>query len=327
MKNKCLISVFIFSIIFVSCKRSNDNQSVKSVDYSDTTFWFSTGDDNRFDADIFYVYPTVTMTPYVENDSSWFADITRADVRELANENQRFNKMLYDECNFYAPYYGQIVFEAYHQPDSVVKSLLRGAYVDVKAAFDYYMAHYNNNRPYFLLGHSQGSQVLMELLKNGIEDADRQRLLGAYCIGCAVTSEELAAYPKLQPATDSVTGTLIVFNSATKPDAFSPLFADNAVCINPLIWTIDTVYAPSSKHLGIARFSDDKDSIIFVPGTVSGRLENNLMVCDSLDPNMVYIEAFADFFPYGNLHFADSWLYAGNVKANMRTRLANYKAK
>jgi len=327
MKIKYLILVYIYSIIFVSCQRKNDNALVKPVDYSDETFWYSHGDDCLFNADIFYVYPTVTMTTFAENDSSWFADITRQDVRALANDNQRFNKLLYDGYNFYAPYYRQIIFDAYNQPDSVVKSLLRESYADVKAAFDFYMEHYNNNRPYFLLGHSQGSQVLVELLKDGIGDADRQRLIGAYCIGCAVTANELAEYPTLQPATDSTNGTIIVFNSVTTPDAVSPLFADNAVGINPITWTTDTTYAPSSMHLGMARFNDSGDSVVLVPGNVSGRLENHLMVCDSLDPNMVYVESFSDKFPYGNLHFADSWLYGGNLKANMRQRVENYYSK
>jgi len=48
--------------------------------------WYSTGDDNPFDAGVFYVYPTVTMMSFAENVSSWLADIKQAEISEMANE-------------------------------------------------------------------------------------------------------------------------------------------------------------------------------------------------------------------------------------------------
>ena len=36
--------------------------------------------------------------------------------------------------------------------------------LDGTAAFDYYIKHYNNGRPFILLGHSQGSTVMTNLL-------------------------------------------------------------------------------------------------------------------------------------------------------------------
>ena len=62
---------------------------------------------------------------------------------------------------------------------------------DVKDAFQYYMAHGNGGRPFFLVGHSQGSQMLIELLKHGMTEEQRKFMVAAYCIGYHVTAKEL----------------------------------------------------------------------------------------------------------------------------------------
>ena len=109
--------ILVLILILVSACRQPNPQPIEPsrIDYSDTTYWYSFGDESHT-ADVFYVYPTVSTISYQDNDSSWFADITLSEVREEANGNQRFNKMLYGDYNFYAPYYRQMVFEAYSQP-------------------------------------------------------------------------------------------------------------------------------------------------------------------------------------------------------------------
>ena len=93
-------AVFLF---FSSCRDKEKEIVVDSIDYADTTYWYSCGDESHT-ADVFYVYPTVSTISFADNDSSWFADISLPEIREEANGNQRFNKMLYGEYNFYAPY-------------------------------------------------------------------------------------------------------------------------------------------------------------------------------------------------------------------------------
>ena len=327
LKNRYLYILLVVFAVFSSCKTENKkNGTISEIDYSDSSYWYSLGGEGK-PADIFYIYPTVTMVSYEDNGSSWNADITNNETRLLANENQLFNKLLYDECNFYAPYYRQMIFETYNQSPNILADALVVAYTDAKAAFDYYMEHCNAGRPFFLVGHSQGSQVIVELLKKGLSNEQCDLMLAAYCIGTAVTQAELDAYPQLDPVRDSVTGKLVVFNSVTDINAVSPMFAGDAAGINPLIWSADTVFAPAELHLGMARFNDNADSVILLPHTVCGHLVNHVMVCPEIDPNICYMEAFANFFPYGNLHFTDSWLYAGNIKQNMRCRVRFYTNK
>lgn len=299
-----------------------------AIDYADTTYWYAFGDTDK-PADVFYVYPTVSTISFADNDSSWFADITQAEVREEANGNQRFNKMLYDDYNFYAPYYRQMIFESYNQSDSILRENVAFAAQDVKDAFQYYMEHGNQGRPFFLVGHSQGSQVLIELLKNGMTDEQRQLMVAAYCIGYHVTAEELAQYPeRLAPAADSLeTGKLIVFNSATDTAALASVSRGDVVGVNPTVWSAIADTVPAEYQLGMAKYNEARDSVLIVPCVTKTYLYQHTTICPDLDPDMVFIPAYEHMFPHGNLHFADSWLFAGNVKQNMACRLRHFELK
>ena len=318
----CLTTLMMVSF---SCKQRLNPEPNTSIDYADTVYWYSIGDESHA-ADVFYVYPTVSTISFVDNDSSWYADISLQEVREEANGNQRFNKMLYGEYNFYAPYYRQMIFEAYQQPDSILHQIVETPVQDINDAFQYYMTHFNHGRPFFLMGHSQGSQVLIELLKKGMTAEQRQLMAAAYCIGYHVTAEELAAYPEaLKPAADSLMQGLIVFNSVTFPEAIGFVSRDDMVGVNPTTWTMATDTVPTELQLGMAKYNEARDSVLIVPCPTRTYLYNHTTVCPDLDPEMVFIPAYEAMFPKGNLHFADSWLFGGNVVENMRCRLRNHK--
>ena len=325
MKNKSFFALLtaLMMAVTVSCK--HQPQPVETtIDYTDATYWYSFGDESHA-VDVFYVYPTVSTISYEDNGNSWYADITQPEVREEANDNQRFNKMLYGEYNFYAPYYRQMIFEAYQQPASMLVQLVETPAQDINDAFQYYMIHYNHGRPFFLMGHSQGSQVLIELLKHGMTVEQRQQMVAAYCIGYHVTAEDLATYPEaLKPATDSIMQGLIIFNSVTDTTAISMVSRGDVVGINPTTWTMTTDTIPAEFHLGMAKYNEAQDSILIVPCPTKTYLYKHTTVCPNLDPEMVFIPAYEQMFPKGNLHFADSWLYGGNVLENMRCRLRNY---
>ena len=327
MKNKLFFAFLMTLMTTAAFSCQHPPQPIETtIDYSGTTYWYSCGDTTQT-ADVFYVYPTVSTISFADNGSSWFADITLSEVREEANGNQRFNKMMYGEYNFYAPYYRQMIFEAYNQPAKVVDSLAQIAAKDVHDAFQYYMTHYNHGRPFFLMGHSQGSQMLIELLKHGMTEEQRQLMVAAYCIGYHVTAEELADYFEvLKPAADSTeTGKLIVFNSVTDTPAIGRVSRYDVVGVNPTTWTAATDTVPAEYHLGMAKYNATRDSVLIVPCPTRTYLYNHTTVCPDLDPDMVFIPAYEQMFPKGNLHFADSWLFGGNVVENMRCRLRHYK--
>lgn len=324
--NKLQYILSALAFLLASC---NNEITVKTlpmqaIDYADSTYWYAFGGTDK-EADVFYVYPTVSGISYADNDSSWFADITLKEVREEANGNQRFNKMLYDDYNFFAPYYRQMIFDSYRQPEHVLKGNVAIAARDVIDAFRYYMAHGNGGRPFFLVGHSQGSNMIIELLKSGMTEKQRKMMVAAYCMGYHVTAEELKQYPQLAPAMDSTeVGKLVVFNSVTDTTAMSSVSEGDVVGINPTVWTMDADTVPAQYQLGLAKYSTHRDSILIVPCPTRTYLYKHVTVCPDLDPEMVYNPAYADMFPKGNLHFADSWLYGANVRQNMRCRLQHF---
>ena len=315
------------ALLFSACasKKVTPTETADVIDYADTTFWYAFGDTTH-EADVFYVYPTVSTISYSDNDSSWFADITQPEVRAEANGNQRFNKMLYDDYNFYAPYYRQMIFDSYSQNDSILQNNTAFAAKDVVNAFQYYMTHGNGGRPYFLVGHSQGSQMLIELLKSGMTEEQRSLMVAAYCIGYQVTAKELAQYPEqLCPAKDSIeTGKLIIFNSVTDTAAICMVSCKDVVGVNPTTWSMSADTLAADFHLGMAKYNINRDSVLIVPCPTRTWLYHHTTVCPDLDPEMVFIPAYQDMFPKGNLHFADSWLFAGNVKQNMQCRLKHF---
>ena len=150
-------------------------------------------------------------------------------------------------------------------------------------------------------------------------------MVAAYCIGYQVTAEDLAKYPDaLKPATDSLMQGLVVFNSVTDTTAIGRVSRNDVVGINPTTWTMATDTVPAEFHLGMARYNEARDSVLIVPCPTRTYLYKHNTVCPDLDPEMVFIPAYEKMFPKGNLHFADSWLYGGNVLVNMRCRLRNH---
>lgn len=128
--------------------------------------------------DCFFVYPTVS------NDPGWYASLQRSpEVRSMAKYQAA---MFSQQCRMFAPVYRQ----------GTMASLVAGlvglprdrsgpGYGDVRAAWRRYLARDNHGRGVVLLGHSQGSFVLRQLIAKEIEPhpAIRDRLVGALLFG------------------------------------------------------------------------------------------------------------------------------------------------
>ncbi|MDL2242513.1 DUF3089 domain-containing protein, partial [Bacteroidales bacterium OttesenSCG-928-K03] len=225
-KNKFkLILLSSLILIFCGCNSQPNVNIPPKPDYSNSEFWFENLNiESDKEVDIFYVYPTVTLGGKDDNGNDiYFADITKPEVRNEAYSNQNYNKNVYaaDEYNFYAPFYRQISFNVYGLDEKTFKECFQIAVQDVIDAFKYYMENLNNGRPYFLLGHSQGSSMLIELLKHGISDDEFQNMIAAYTIGYSISEADINKYSnRLIPAQDSCDlNCIILFNSLTTIDA------------------------------------------------------------------------------------------------------------
>lgn len=131
--------------------------------------------------DCFYVHPTTDMREEPGNMLE-FNDETRALIfRPLYNQAARFTQL----CNVYAPYYKQMTIGTYGAPGGYRGTdNFKLAYNDVEQAFKQYLLE-NPNRKFVLMGHSQGSHMLLELLAKHFDNdaAMRQRLISALLIG------------------------------------------------------------------------------------------------------------------------------------------------
>lgn len=185
---------------------------------------------------------------------------------------------------------------------------------------------FNHGRPFILLGHSQGSQMIIELLKHSITDEQRKRMIAAYTMGFEITSEELALYPsKLCPAQNAEdTGVIILYNSLTDPAAKSPIISRPASCINPLNWKTDGTPATKEEHKGIVKYDKKAGQYIITPNFTGAYILDNYLICPDVDPYVCYTEEFNELFPLGNLHLMDSWLYSVNIRENMDIRTSKF---
>lgn len=114
--------------------------------------------------DCFYVYPTVNLATSEPIDNAMAAD-PAAEVNVTKNQFARFS----EQCRTYAPLYRQVTFAGFGAANA--EELFATAYGDVADSFKYYMAHWNEGRPFVLVGHSQGSGMLLQLLQKEFDGA------------------------------------------------------------------------------------------------------------------------------------------------------------
>ena len=128
--------------------------------------------------DCFYVYPTVSNDPTPNSDMI-------AGPEEAAVVRAQFARFG-SQCRLYAPLYRQVTLTALRaaiagRPMAADRAL---AYNDVVDAWNYYLDHENNGRGVVLIGHSQGSGVLTQLIRNEIDGKPVQsRIVSALLLG------------------------------------------------------------------------------------------------------------------------------------------------
>ena len=131
--------------------------------------------------DCFYVYPTVSLDPGGNSDmvaGPEEKNVVRVQLARFASQ-----------CRTFAPLYRQVTLSALRaatggKPMTVDRTL---AYGDVLDAWNDYLTRDNNGRGVVLIGHSQGSGVLAELIRREIDGKPIQsRIVSALLLGTNV---------------------------------------------------------------------------------------------------------------------------------------------
>lgn len=226
-----------------------------SPNYKDNNSWAAQPTAPTKAVDVFYVYPTIYSDTAPQNMNIFNKEL-RSDVQGLLKAQAGVYS---DSANLFAPYYRQISFACLDpDEDMTLNQSFRIGADDVHRAFDHYITFLNQGRPFILAGHSQGSIVLLDLLRSRFQDQKLQKqLVAAYLIGYSVTDLDLKDYPWIKPAQKANdTGVVISWNTEAPGATGSPVLQPGAICINPLNWTTDDTPANKELNLGAVFFND-----------------------------------------------------------------------
>lgn len=310
--NKCWVA--IIAVLLWACTSESGNKYVlpKEPDYSEEVSWYKELPQADGEADIFYVAPTCIWNwTDDEGREVYFEDIYNESQRKALLPSLELAAEIFGSGNnFYAPYYRQISLDSWMEGENTVAERFPYAMADVKNAFDYYMEHYNQGRPFVLAGFSQGAKAVVELLK-GLTSDENKRLVAAYVIGYRVTEDELTAYPGIvgaQGADD--TGVTVCYNSVATPEAICPVLSPSALCINPVNWSCDEVAASLND-------------------TVTVTVDNTwkVLLVEGLDEEKYYYKKLGDLFKLGNYHLQELTFYKKYLSDNVKLRIDRFKSK
>jgi hypothetical protein len=295
--------------------------------------------------DCFYVYPTVS------NDQGMNSDMVPDSAERSAVQSQfaRFSAV----CRTFAPIYRQMTV------NSIASSSLGGnvmpaaklAYADIASAWRTYLARHNRGRPFVLIGHSQGSAMLIELIKREIEGKPIQRqLLRAYLPGFNVlvpygrpVGGSFRAVPLCsQPRQASCVMSWVSFRERNIPPAgalfgYSPQPGMTVACTNPARpgsagWErLDSYFNTRQRQLvpggPIVWSTEGPPPVPYVrtEGLVSGRCINDgprgyLSVRTNADPKDKRTDRIGGevgvlgfFLPGWGMHLADASIAQGDL--------------
>lgn len=321
-----------FLLCLTSCSNSDGNFFSKPLDYSMDENWVSKPEITS-EVDVFYIYPTIYTGETPENMDPYDADL-RANARGLLIAQAGVYS---SQANLFAPFYrqqsaaGQSMEANNGGRDAFADSVFRIGYRDAERAFDYYLEHYNNGRPFILAGHSQGSMVIIELLRNKLSDkALQKQLVAAYAIGYSVTHNDLKKYPWMHPAQgETDTGVIITYNTQGPDAGPSPVLLTGAIAINPLNWKTDETPAGPELNKKAIFFNDETgevlDTVPHFAGAYIDTLSGALIVTDmqsvqSPEVDLVNLGRWSDEV----YHRFDYAFFYENLKENVGKRIEAY---
>lgn len=306
----CLIAIIVLSLSFVHAQKPN---------YANTYYWayYETSADKS--ADVFLLCPTVDFGK--NGNMNMALDDSVARYRFCGALNME--RGIYDQsANLFAPYYRQATFAAY-QANSATAAALHLAYKDVKAAFKHYLSVSDKSRPLVLAGFSQGSDMLLRLMKDCFRKKSLQRrLVAAYAIGWRITDEDLRQYPFLKMAQGEFdTGVIVSFNSETPGMEASMMVPKGTYtyAINPLNWRTDTVPADRTLNLGACFRNYDGTIKKEIPQLTGAHLDaqRGTLIVPDVSPT--------DYpgrpFPNGIYHIYDYQFFYRNLQKNVEDRI------
>lgn len=266
--------------------------------------------------DVFFLHPTTfTKKKYKKQLNAAIDDDyinAKTDYSSILYQASVFNQ----QARVFAPRYRQAhIWNFFRKDKGNAAIAFDTAYADIRAAFIYYLQHWNGNRPLIIAAHSQGSLHAERLLKEFFENQPlMRRLVAAYVIGWPVPENYFSALPLCKDSLQ--TGCVCSWRTLRRN--YVPPFMKNeketAWVTNPLTWTTGPDYAPRSLNKGSVLTRFDK----VYKKTTDARISNGLL--------FVKKPRFPMSFLYltRNYHIADINLFYVNLRENISRRIAMY---
>ena len=297
-------------------------------DYENEDNWLAHPKEKNKLVDTIYLYPTAFIDQ--SEGAKTICDIDDSSMRALAQGYYQAQASVYEEStNVFIPYYRQVNLAAvYGMPTEERNALSAGIpQTDVFAALDHYFEEDNDGRPFILAGHSQGSQMLTNVLKQYMSAHPEYlgRMIAAYVIGYSVTDDYLLENPHLKFAEgETDTGVIISWNTEGEGNKEQDSFVilPGAQCINPLNWKRDETYAGAGLNIGGRVPDSENGGFIDIPEAADAVIDTERGVIITTTTAIEPVQAAG--FGTDSFHNGDYSLYYYNLRENVAKRCAAY---
>jgi hypothetical protein len=223
----------------------------------------------RFDC--FYVYPTVSDDKTPNSDLSIDPEERSVALYQAARYGLH--------CRVFAPMYRQVTLQTLFSGQPITAEQRQLAYGDVVAAWKTYLSKYNKGRGVVLLGHSQGSYALRQLIHDYVDPRKgvRKRLISAILLGGNVLVRQGATSGgdfQHVAACDSQkdTGCVIAFSTFNAPVPTNARYgrATLTLGLSPATGLAVLCTNPANLPGGTSQLHTVYPSAPFAPGTAIG---------------------------------------------------------
>ena len=337
MFKRNLLKVYVLLWFVTGCKISyntydfDKSPEIVKPNYSDKDSWavlpenipdeISTFniDKNKKEADVFFIYPTLIDS---RNQREWNSDIWDEDIRnDVINRPVKYQASAWlDAGNLYVPYYRQAHIRVFNDKFRVDgDKALNLAYNDIKEAFSYYLENFNNDKPFIIASHSQGTVHAKRLISEFIDGKELQKkLIAAYLVGIKVFEDEFKNIKPMNSPDETggfVTWNTFKLNKYPRKDNYENWFK-GGVTTNPITWD-DSKETKKDLHKGLLYrdlkiFSQNID-IKLIDGIVWSSIPNV--------PGKILLQTVRSY------HFADINLFWVDIRENAKLRVDQWFKK
>ena len=327
-----------------------EEERVPAPDYSDLHFWAAHPDKEDFSdrrpknttpdtslasLDVFYIHPTGFL-----KGSHWNS---RLETESATEENTSWmmanQASVFSDARVYAPRYREATIYSFVNPEGIDESsALQLAYEDVVSAFEYYLAHYNQDRPFVLASHSQGSYHGFTLIKRMLDKSPiRERMIAAYLIGMGTITEEAVAELQNIEVCDSPdqTGCLIHWATFEELSDRPEGWGKTMICVNPLTWrrnggmenkNAHKGFVPSAGTYNLSMTGSDDPKGMIINELTAPKVNHTRATCNEGRLLVERQDVPNTILGKGNYHGIDYQLFHMDIRQNLSERFRSYNA-